>query len=1327
MKNRILSLALCLCMVWSLLPTGVFAAGTEDFSEENCRALSETWFGDNPSTELRLPADLVPRKSARSMAGQLDAYFDAREKSWIGYGEAQRKSAEQTCAGASFSDAIAAFADRAELTVTDARITTVYDNEHIIAHEDGSYTVFVYEWVFFDYDDLTDGVQTTDVSGCGVSHKIVLSPTGGGFIISSDEYDASDFLGICTLNESTKRELEEMNWTPAETGEDLNAPTGVGRGAEDSPARKGVFYSQYSPEAATAYADKYVYNKAQGGTVYESYYNKAYANFNSVGGDCANYTSQCINAGGMPQVKGTHTGRDGWYYNSRDDRSGTWTYVPYLRDWMAANRGVKKAASDAAVWKGSPVFYGDQHAVICVGWNSAGVPVINSHNNDWYHVKWNYYDPGNVTTVQLTPAPNSDPHPGKPVLTNFVRSWKSGQSVVFNWEDTYYTTHYNLYIDAMRPDGAWERNRQICNYAQSGQTLRLPDGIYRVILQAVNAEEEDWPYTNGDGVRFVVGSHTHSRGELIRYEPQHPHPSCYRCADCGQIWTEAGTANTVDHCSICQRPGKPVLQGPAEELANGEPVRFLWDPVSKATRYNLYFDRQNPDGTWQTDCLVKHSAESGCTARFDAGTYRVLLRAENSRCALEDGTGWAYNDAETVIFTVGQKVKITFEPAGGSFADECRTEAADRLNAGWGVDELSVFTADGETVITADDAVEVAVAASGLVTGKRLPGGTEGHLTVPDGGFVLAAGGDGIFPKTAFVKAIVPGDFVAFDRDTMTAYHYTDADGYLSQHKQVLPASVYGSLPVPEREGYYFNGWLDAKGRPVGCDTFFSSAQLTASWADDDTAPAEKRFFEGHGYARYEYSLSWHEAERFCEDRGGHLAVITSFAEQAAVEDLIRSGGNAAYFIGCSTQSPGDPWTWITGEDFSAYRNWASRSPEPADESCFGGMVNRSGGADLQFGEWMPVPDVPSYPADSPGNYGFICEFDTVSPDTHAHEFTEEVVPPDCLKEGWTIRKCACGETIVDDVTQALGHDYKEQVTAPDCTRQGFSTFTCTRCGDSFTGAETKALGHDYVSGACTRCGEKDPDDVPAPDLSELNAVVAGAFRTKLDGFTSGSVSALDEALENAAAAASSGRQKVIDDAAKAVRDAVDALEPMPQRLFRDVLDSTRFFHDPAYWALRANPRITNGVDATHFGPERPCTRAHVVTFLWRAAGCPKPKSTKTGFKDLKAGAFYEKAVAWAVENGITKGVSKTEFAPDGPCSRGQIVTFLWRFMGSGKPVSTATAFADLKPGAYYAKAVAWAVENNVTNGMSTTAFAPDAGCTRGQAVTFLYRAAKVK
>ena len=129
------------------------------------------------------------------------------------------------------------------------------------------------------------------------------------------------------------------------------------------------------------------------------------------------------------------------------------------------------------------------------------------------------------------------------------------------------------------------------------------------------------------------------------------------------------------------------------------------------------------------------------------------------------------------------------------------------------------------------------------------------------------------------------------------------------------------------------------------------------------------------------------------------------------------------------------------------------------------------------------------------------------------------------------------------------------------------------------------------------------------------------------------------------------------------------------------------------------------------------------MTFLWRAAGCPAPAEASVPFSDVDAGAYYAEAVAWAVENGITNGVGADRFAPDAECTRGQIVTFLWRFRDSPRPANAAVPFPDVSPDAYCAGAVAWAVENGVTNGLTPTRFAPDATCTRGQIVTFLYRA----
>ena len=173
---------------------------------------------------------------------------------------------------------------------------------------------------------------------------------------------------------------------------------------------------------------------------------------------------------------------------------------------------------------------------------------------------------------------------------------------------------------------------------------------------------------------------------------------------------------------------------------------------------------------------------------------------------------------------------------------------------------------------------------------------------------------------------------------------------------------------------------------------------------------------------------------------------------------------------------------------------------------------------------------------------------------------------------------------------------------------------------------------------------------------------------------------------------------------------------------FVDVKEGA-FYYDAVLWAVNSDPQITTGTDDTHFSPKRDCTRAQVVTFLWRAAGCPEPVSTGCAFTDIKPGAYYYKAVLWAVENNITSGASATKFAPDKACTRGQAVTFLWRARGCPQPTQTSHPFTDVKPGAYYYNAMLWALEWEITNGLTTTTFGPDKTCNRGQVVTFLYRA----
>ena len=167
---------------------------------------------------------------------------------------------------------------------------------------------------------------------------------------------------------------------------------------------------------------------------------------------------------------------------------------------------------------------------------------------------------------------------------------------------------------------------------------------------------------------------------------------------------------------------------------------------------------------------------------------------------------------------------------------------------------------------------------------------------------------------------------------------------------------------------------------------------------------------------------------------------------------------------------------------------------------------------------------------------------------------------------------------------------------------------------------------------------------------------------------------------------------------------------------FTDV-STDAYYYEAVKWA--AENGITGGIGNALFGPNQPCTRAQIVTFLWRAAGSPEPKSMSS-FSDVSADSYYAKAVAWAVENGIAVGTGNGKFSPDATCTRAQSVTFLCR--AAGKPVEGEAAFSDVPADSYYANAVAWAVKNNVTNGIGDGLFGPNNSCTRAQIVTFLYR-----
>ncbi len=310
--------------------------------------------------------------------------------------------------------------------------------------------------------------------------------------------------------------------------------------------------------------------------------------------------------------------------------------------------------------------------------------------------------------------------------------------------------------------------------------------------------------------------------------------------------------------------------------------------------------------------------------------------------------------------------------------------------------------------------------------------------------------------------------------------------------------------------------------------------------------------------------------------------------------------------------------------------------------------------------------------------------------------WTGVVTPPTCTEQGYTTYTSDEGAVYVDDYVEALGHDYVTQTTAPTCTVRGYTIYTCSRCGDNFVDDYIDALGHDY-------------------------SVVTAAPTCTESGYTAYTCRRCgDEYEENITAAlghlfGKDGKAAKCDRCGEANPDQ----KPSQGTGFDDV-PADAYYAEAVSWAVESG--ITRGVSATKFGPDNGCTRGQVVTFLWRAAGAPSPSGSDNPFSDVRKGDYFYDAVLWAVENGITAGTSRTTFSPDATCTRGQIVTFLWRANGAPAVKSTSNPFSDVRSEDYYYVAVLWAVENNITKGTGATAFSPSVTCTRAQIVTFLYR-----
>ena len=326
-----------------------------------------------------------------------------------------------------------------------------------------------------------------------------------------------------------------------------------------------------------------------------------------------------------------------------------------------------------------------------------------------------------------------------------------------------------------------------------------------------------------------------------------------------------------------------------------------------------------------------------------------------------------------------------------------------------------------------------------------------------------------------------------------------------------------------------------------------------------------------------------------------------------------------------------------------------------------------------------------------------------------------------CTEDGTKTAVCenGCGATdTLPDPGSATGHRFEKY--EPDgnatCTEDGTKTAVCENgCGATDTLPDPgSATGHRFEkyepdgNATCTEDGTK----------TAVCENGCGATDTVTDAGSAKGHSWGDWTVVKEATVTDEGEAVRVcrNDPSHTETRKTDRL-PLP---FRDV-PGDAYYAGPVAWAVSNG--ITSGTSPATFSPEEGCTRGQVVTFLWRAAGSPEPKGGNNPFRDVKGADYFYKAVLWAVENGVTAGTSPKTFSPDDTCTRGQIVTFLWRANGQAAPKGSTNPFRDVKSGDYFYSAVLWAVENGVTAGTSPKTFSPNDTCTRAQVVTFLKRA----
>ena len=947
------------------------------------------------------------------------------------------------------------------------------------------------------------------------------------------------------------------------------------------------------------------------------------------------------------------------------------------------------------------------------------------------------------------------------------KTYDPNKDIVFSWNATPNTTHYNAYFDKMNSDGTYTRIENAF-YVESGFIRKLNIGKYRIVLQATNsnyyeADHSNWLFAEGNWIEFEV---SHS------YKSTVTAPTCtaqgyttHTCSVCSDSYKDAYTAalghnytykvaaapttsangkltGTCSRCNSTTAITLPKLNTSdytysvvkaASCTATGT-GRYVW----KTTTYGKYqFDVTLP----KTD----HSYKSTVTA--PTCTERGYTTHTCSVC------GDSYKDTYTATLGHSYTYKVATTPTAS--ADGKLTGTCSHCNG--------TTTITLPKLNTSDYTYSVVKAASCTATGA----GRYVWKMTTYGKFQF----DVTLPKANHRY-----------KSTVTAPTCTER-GYTSHTCSVCGDSYKDAYTAALGHNYTYkvaaapttsaNGKLTGTCSRCNSTTAITLPKLNTSDYTYSVVKAASCTATGTGryvwktttYGKYQFDVTLPKTDHSykstvtaptCTERGytTHTCSVCGDSYKdtytaALGHDYVNHEAKAA----TCTEIGWEAYQTCRRCDYTTYKEIPSKGHAPA--------------APVRENEIAPTCTVGgSY---DEVVYCSVCNAELSRKakklDALGHDFIDhEAKAATCTEIGWeAYQTCSrCDYTTYKEIP-VMGHTpaapVRENEVAPTCTVGGSydEVVYCSVCKKELSRRAKKldALGHDFIDheakaatcaeigwGAyqtCSRCDYTTYKEIsalghdwgdPVYEWADDHSAITATHVCKRDpAHTETETGIVTSAVTKEATYDAEGEITYTAAFANPAFEPQTAVVSLPrlerpaptpaENPFADIRESA-YYHDPVLWAVANN--VTNGTSDSTFSPDEGCTRAQVVTFLWRAAGKPDPASSESPFSDVKEGAYYYNAVLWAVEKGITNGTSDKTFSPDETCTRAQIVTFLWRYEEQPAPAGTSNPFADVKPNAYFGSAVLWAVEKGITNGTSATTFDPEDTCTRAQVVTFLYR-----